>query len=177
MTMPCPVKYLLDANVFIQAKNFHYRFDFCQIFWDWLLKAHKADFFFSIHKVKAELEKGNEDDPVQLWMESLPKNFFLPDMQDPAVVSSYREIMAWNATNAHYTEQAKEEFARATVADAFLVAVAKTHGYTLVTHEKSNPATKRRVLLPDAARQFNVKSIMLYDLLSQHAHNNFSLKP
>ncbi|ANT65111.1 hypothetical protein Ptc2401_01341 [Prosthecochloris sp. CIB 2401] len=25
--------YLLDANVFIQAKNLHYGFDFCPAFW------------------------------------------------------------------------------------------------------------------------------------------------
>nr|WP_269633613.1 DUF4411 family protein [Pelomonas sp. BJYL3] len=28
--------YLLDANVFIQAKNLQYGFDFCPGFWDWL---------------------------------------------------------------------------------------------------------------------------------------------
>ena len=27
-------RYLLDANVFIQAKNLHYGFDFCPAFWD-----------------------------------------------------------------------------------------------------------------------------------------------
>ena len=29
--------YLLDANVFIQAKNLHYGLDFCSAFWDWLI--------------------------------------------------------------------------------------------------------------------------------------------
>ncbi len=28
--------YLLDANVFIAAKNNHYGFDFCPAFWDCL---------------------------------------------------------------------------------------------------------------------------------------------
>ena len=27
--------YLLDSNVFIQAKNLYYGFDFCPAFWDW----------------------------------------------------------------------------------------------------------------------------------------------
>jgi hypothetical protein len=31
-------RYLLDANVFIQAKNLHYGFDFCPAFWAWLLQ-------------------------------------------------------------------------------------------------------------------------------------------
>lgn len=34
--------YLLDANVFIQAKNLHYGFDFCPAFWDWIDEAHAA---------------------------------------------------------------------------------------------------------------------------------------
>ncbi len=34
--------YLLDANVFIQAKNLHYGFDFCPAFWDWLVVSNAA---------------------------------------------------------------------------------------------------------------------------------------
>ena len=29
--------YLLDADVFIRAKNLHYGLDFCPAFWDWLI--------------------------------------------------------------------------------------------------------------------------------------------
>jgi len=169
-------KYLIDANVFIQAKNFHYRFEFCQGFWDWIIQAHQADIVFSIDKVRAELEKGKNDDPVRVWINTLPNSFFQPDIKDHAVIASYSQIMQWNSSNNHYLPQAKQEFARSDVADAFLIAVAKTHGYTIVTYEKSNPYTKRRVLIPDAAKVFDVKSTMIYDLLSQHAKGNFSLK-
>jgi len=31
--------YLLDANVFISAKNLHYGMDFCPAFWEWLMTA------------------------------------------------------------------------------------------------------------------------------------------
>lgn len=34
--------YLLDANVFIQAKNLQYGFDFCPAFWDWLDEQSEA---------------------------------------------------------------------------------------------------------------------------------------
>ena len=30
------MSYLLDSDVFIQAKNLHYGFDFCPAFWDWI---------------------------------------------------------------------------------------------------------------------------------------------
>jgi hypothetical protein len=169
-------RYLLDANIFIQAKHLHYRFEFCEAFWNWISQAHQANIVFSSEKVKTELKNGHADDPICLWMDSLPPNFFLPDMTDPAVIRSYRDIMIWITSNNHYTQQAKDEFARPNVADAFLIAVAKTHGYTIVTHEKSQPTAKKRVLIPDAAREFGIETVMIYDLLSLHAEGNFSLK-
>ncbi len=32
--------YLLDANVFIQAKRLYYGFDFCPGFWDWIIESN-----------------------------------------------------------------------------------------------------------------------------------------
>jgi hypothetical protein len=29
--------YLVDSDVFIQAKNLHYGLDFCPAFWEWLI--------------------------------------------------------------------------------------------------------------------------------------------
>jgi hypothetical protein len=176
MTLTPKTKYLLDANIFIQAKHLYYRFEFCQGFWDWISQAHQADIVFSTEKVKIELKNGSVGDPVRVWMDTLSENFFLPDMTDPAVIGSYRQIMIWIASNNHYTQQAKDEFARPNVADAFLIAVAKTYGYTIVTHEKSQPGAKKRVLIPDAAKAFDVECIMIYDLLSLRAEGNFSLK-
>jgi len=47
--------YLLDANVFIQAKNLHYGLDFCSAFWDWLIAGNTAKEVFSIEKVEDEI--------------------------------------------------------------------------------------------------------------------------
>lgn len=171
------MQYLIDANVFIQAKNLYYRFEFCQGFWDWLIKAHEANLVFSIDKVRTELKNGKANDPVRHWIDnSLPTDFFLPDMRDTQVMRSYADIMRWLAGNTHYTQQAKTEFARSDIADAFLIAVAKTYGHIIVTHEKSNPNAQKRVLIPDAANAFGIQSIMIYDLLTEYAQGNFSLK-
>jgi hypothetical protein len=48
--------YLLDANVFIQAKNLHYGLDFCPAFWDWLVASNAAQSVFSIEKVGDEVD-------------------------------------------------------------------------------------------------------------------------
>lgn len=53
--------YLLDANVFIQAKNLHYGLDFCPAFWQWLLDNHAAGRVFSIDKVADEIAAGGDE--------------------------------------------------------------------------------------------------------------------
>ena len=50
--------YLLDTNVFIQAKNLHYGFDFCPAFWTWLIEKNSEKKVFSIEKVRDEIVTG-----------------------------------------------------------------------------------------------------------------------
>ena len=58
--------YLLDSNIFIQAKNLHYSFDFCPAFWEWLDAGNRQGKVFSIEKVRDELIGGGRS------------SFFLP---------------------------------------------------------------------------------------------------
>ena len=53
--------YLLDSNVFIQAKNLHYGLDFCPAFWKWLTVSNAAGTVFSIEKVGDELADGSDE--------------------------------------------------------------------------------------------------------------------
>lgn len=57
--------YLLDANVFIQAKNLHYGFEFCPAFWDWLVQENSAGRVFSIERVGDEIQA--VDDELAEW--------------------------------------------------------------------------------------------------------------
>ena len=50
-------RYLLDANVFIRAKNLHYGFDFCPAFWDWLVDRNRAGTVASVERVADELRR------------------------------------------------------------------------------------------------------------------------
>jgi len=168
-------RYLIDANVFIQAKNFHYRFGFCQAFWEWLIDAHHAGIVFSVDKVRKELNNGKKDDPIRAWINKLPESFFIADIADSQVRQQYAQLMQWNASNTHYLPQAKAEFAGSDEADAFLIAAALAHKFTIVTQEVGNPHRKNKVMLPDAADKFGVESIFIYELLSQQATGNFAL--
>ncbi len=82
--------YLLDANVFIQAKNLHYGFDFCPAFWEWLVKQHEAETVFSVEKVLDELKAGA--DPLSEWAEARPDFFVKPN---EAVVPSLQAVSNW----------------------------------------------------------------------------------
>ncbi len=53
--------YLLDSNIFIQAKDLHYSFDFCPAFWQWIDREHANGRVFSIEKVKDKLIGGDDE--------------------------------------------------------------------------------------------------------------------
>lgn len=169
--------YLIDSNVFIQGKNFHYNFAFCIGFWNWIEEAHKNGSVFSINKVRSELVSGKKDDEARVWAEKLPVGFFLDDTKDPKVMQAYAEVMKWMSADTHYSATAKSIFSDASKADAFLLAHAKAYGYTVVTQEISDPNKKRAIPIPDAAIKIgNIKTIPIYDLLARHAHQTFTYK-
>lgn len=167
-------KYLIDANVFIQAKNMYYRFDFCGGFWEWVKTAHGAGLVYTIKKVKDELVVGSDD--CSRWIKGMPPSFFLDDINDRKVMAEYSRIMNWsNATD--FKQAAKDEFAKPNVADAFLIAVAKAHNYSIVTQEQGNPMARRKIYLPDAAAAHGVETKYVYDMLSMHTSSTFMHKP
>ena len=83
--------YLLDADVFIQAKNLHYGLDFCPAFWDWLIASNVANRVFSIEKVGDEIAAG--DDELSVWAEARGEAFFLKP--DTAMLPALGTVSAW----------------------------------------------------------------------------------
>ena len=127
------IRYLLDANVFIQAKNLHYGFDFCPAFWDWLIDASQRQLVASVEKVADELLA--VDDDLAKWTYACGAGFFLPP--DSAVLDSLTKVSDW-AVGSAYEPAAVQVFTQ--VADYWLVAHALAHDWAVVTHEV--PATR-----------------------------------
>lgn len=169
-------RYILDTNVFLQAKFLFYRFDFCQGFWHWLESAHAAGLIYSIKKVKKELQNGDKDDQARIWAEAMPDSFFLDDVNDSDVMNRYKKVIAWSSGNSQYTKAAKDEFASFDIADAFIVATAMNHKFKIVSQEKHSPDSKKKIFLPDAAKAMGVNSIQIFDLLTKYAEPTFLLK-
>jgi hypothetical protein len=156
--------FVLDANVFIQAYRRYYSFDICPGFWDSLLHHAQAGRLCSIDRVHKELLAGGKGDALENWVKSNAPDTFFVTTQAEAVARHYAEIMQWVVQEQpQFKSEAKNEFARA--ADGWLVAYAATHNRTVVTHEEYNPDNKKKVLIPNVCKQFNVPYINTFQML------------
>lgn len=152
--------YLLDSNVLIEAKNRYYAFDIAPGFWEWLDLAHAKSLVCSISAVQQELLDG--DDELTHWARRHP-SFFLPS--DEATVQEFRHLSSW-AQNSHYSASAISKFA-SNQADFQLIAHARAYGHTVVTHERSQPNSVKRILIPDACNAMRVKFTDTFSMLSE----------
>lgn len=150
--------YLLDANVLIDAKNRYFAFDIVPAFWDWLIAQHKAGKVFIVQAVHDEVAGGGDD--LAAWVKAQPSSFSIaPTSADTASMSA---VSAW-ASGAGFRPAAISDFLQA--ADYFIVAQALTLGYTVVTLEKPDPSSKRRIKIPDACIAVGVKWITPFQML------------
>lgn len=161
-------RYLLDANVFIQAKNLHYGFDFCPAFWDWLIDRNQDGTVASVEKVADELHA--IDDDLAAWVGARGESFFL--RPDDAVVPALGTVSDW-AGNAGYQPAAVATFLQ--VADYWLVAHALAHQCAVVTHEV--PAdTVRKIKIPNACVGLDLHCMSPYEMLRRE-RARFVLEP
>jgi len=149
--------YLLDSNVFIQAKNLHYGFDFCPAFWDWVVKENSKEVVFSIEKVHDELIAGGDD--LSRWAQARGDAFFLPP--GDTIVPSLTSVSAW-AGSGSYEPAAVSLFLQ--VADYYLVAHAHANQFVVVTHEIPANSSKR-IKIPNACLDLGVRVISPYEML------------
>lgn len=149
--------YLLDANVFIQAKNLHYGLDFCPAFWEWLIASNAAGRVFSIEKVGDEIAAGGDE--LSGWAGDRGAGFFLKP--DAAILPVLGTVAAW-ANGQNYEPAAVNTFLQ--VADYYLVAHALAHGHIVVTHEIAVASTKK-IKIPNACIGLKLKVMTPYEML------------
>lgn len=151
------MSYVLDANVFIQAKNLHYGLDFCPAFWEWLIDDNQKNRVFSIDKVADEIAAG--DDELTDWMHECGHVLFRKT--DPRIATQFEKVSAW-ATGQHYEPAAVSTFFQ--IADFYLVAHALADGHAVVTHEVPANSVKR-IKIPNACIGLDVRFMTPYEML------------
>jgi len=151
------VSYLLDANVFMSAKNLHYGLDFCPAFWDWLVHKGHTGSVFSIDKVADEIEAGQDE--LSDWAKN--KGHALFRRTPPTLAPQFTHVSTW-ATGQQYTPGAINTFLQ--VADFYLVAHALAGSHVLVTHEvpSSSPG---RIKIPNVCVGLGVRFMTPYQML------------
>ena len=149
--------YLLDTDVFIQAKNLHYGLDFCPAFWDWIDEQQEAGAVRSIEKVQEELVAGGDE--LADWAQARGSDLFL--RPDDATLPSLRAASTW-ASGAGYDPGAVNIFLQA--ADYYLVAHAHAIGAVVVTHEVPSESI-RKIKIPDACIGIGVRCINPFQML------------
>jgi hypothetical protein len=149
--------YLLNANVFIQAKNLHYGLDFCPAFWDWLIAHNGAGRVFSIEKVGDEIAAGADE--LATWAVARGSRFFVKP--DAAILPALGRVSSW-AIGLRYEPAAVNTFLQ--IADYYLVAHALAHGYTVVSHEIASTSTKK-IKVPDACIGLGIKCMSPFEML------------
>jgi hypothetical protein len=149
--------YLLDADVFIRAKNLHYGLDFCPAFWDWLVDNNASGTVFSVDKVGDEVQA--VADELSEWAEARGGGFFL--RPDAAAFPALAAVSAW-VTGQCYEPSAVSTFLQ--VADYYLVAQAYAAGHTVVMHEVPSAST-RRIKIPDACIGLGIKCMTPFEML------------
>jgi Domain of unknown function (DUF4411) len=109
--------YLIDSDVFIDAKNRHYGFDIVPAFWTWIEQQHRAGRVFTVQRVADEVLAGGDE--LAEWMTAQPASFRLPvRLQDQPALQA---VSRW-AGNGGYHQAAAATFLQA--GDYFLVAQA-----------------------------------------------------
>lgn len=152
--------YLVDANVLIEAKNRYYAFDIAPGFWAWLDRAHEQAVACSIEAVRDELLDGNDE--LADWART-NAGFFRSI--DQGTTQHFPALTVW-ANSRNFTTSAIADFT-GNNADYLLVAHAREHQHVVVTHERSHPNARARVLIPDACIAMGVTTADTFQMLRQ----------
>lgn len=153
------VTYLLDANVFIEAKKRYYGFDICPGFWAYLEREMAAGSVRSLDAVKRELVA--QADELSAWATAHEAFFDTPTAKFAA---SMTQVGSWvTGPNLTYSQGAVAEFLAK--ADSQLVAHAHAEGLVLVTDEGTHPRSVKRVMIPDACDAVGVAHMSTFQFL------------
>ena len=149
--------YLLDADVFIRAKNLHYGLDFYPAFWEWLIERNADEAVYSVEKVGDEVQAGADE--LSTWAAARGDGFFLAP--DASTVPFFGMVSSW-AMSQSYEPAAVSTFLQ--VGDYYLVTQALAGGHTVVTHEVPS-ASVRRIKIPDACLGLGIKCVTPFEML------------
>lgn len=113
-----------------------------------------------IEAVRDELLDGNDE--LADWTRA---NMAFFQAIDQRTARHFGDLTSW-AASRNFTPAALSEFT-GNNADYLLVAYAREHQHTVVTHERSQPNARARVLIPDACLAMGISTTDTFQMLRQ----------
>lgn len=163
-------KYLLDANFFLDSSLRYYQNDFFPDFWRWIKYSAQKPSIKTIRKVKEELDK--KDDFVSGFIKGLPKDFFINETK---YLAHYGEVIQKSAS-MEFNQLAKEKFAEENRADAWLITVALSDNFTIVSNEKiPDKKEKKNIKIPRMCKELKIQCIDIFNFIKEQ-NLEFSIK-
>lgn len=147
--------YCLDSNVYIEAWNKYWSIDLCPDYWGLLDSMARKGLIYSPVEVKSEIEKVHDD--LYRWVKQ--RDYLFQEI-DETVQIHLREIMR------HFPRLVDSIKIRS-VADPWVIALARAKGGTVVTKEDSVGPDSNRVHIPDVCESLSVPWLSDYAFARQ----------
>lgn len=151
---------LLDANVFIEAKNRYYGFDLVPAFWTWIEDQAEAGEIASTDMIYGELK--DYGDELSEWVKDRRDLIFHMESSSAAVAATVARLGTW-AQDENYKAHVLEQFMSG--ADPFLIGVALESDSIVVTHETASRSKRKGVKIPDACRHVGVQCENTFEMM------------
>ncbi len=161
--------FLIDANSFITPYKLFYSCELAPRFWSQMGIHIKSGRIAILDVVKDEIYTNK--DALSDWLDTVGISKIIDRRKQP-IISRYSEVLHHVQENPCYKDTALNEWAKKSVADAWLIAAASVYNYTIITFETPNKglnanSQSKRAKIPDAAGCFGVKIQNLYYMMKQ----------
>lgn len=153
--------YLIDSNIFIEAKNRYYAFDLAPSFWAFMDTAFGGANVRSIDMVYKELAQGTDE--LADWVKARKSSSIFLDVSDTGTQAVYGAIANGLSSSTHYKPAGVAQFLSG--ADPWIAAKAKVLSAVVVTHELYDPSCKRRVPLGNVCHDQGVPIMNTFDFM------------
>lgn len=161
------MRYLLDTNCFLEAKNWYYQFSFHPAFWDALASGRLNA--CSIDKVRDEIYE-KEDELSDFITKKLIHidGFFLNSTtyfnEYRDVLNEAQQMLISNGVDKGTIERRMSNFGKTEEADPWLIACAKSENLVLITFEKYSTKSSE-IKIPTLCDRLGVQHKTLFDVI------------
>lgn len=150
------MKYILDANIFIEANKRYYSKEIVPSFWEFLKKDNDI---YTIKEVKEEIKAGND-------------NLFnlIKDVKELKNNNSQQTQKVTTYINSEYSKAEVNKFFSGADIHLIFSAVSENNS-KIVTHEKLLPENAKKISIPNICAEFFIKYYDTFEMLKEKKIN------